>query len=122
MDLFNEVTEDNLMLYAVRNYYNPRSTHIDEFYEDLKRFVYIKRLINKYEDTGKLSERLILNHLIVAFNAFGIEPALKILELKMQPSQMYIIKPFLIFLKYITTDQYTGIIMDPYVVDKLRKI
>lgn len=122
MDLFNEVTEENLMMYAARNYYNPRSTHIEEFYEDLKRFVYIKRLVNKYEETGRLSERLILNHLIVAFNVFGIQPGLKILELKINKNQMHIIKPFLVFLKYITPDQYTGIKMDPYIVQQLRKI
>ena len=109
-------------MFAARNYYNPRSTHIEEFYEDLKRFVYIKRLINKYEDTGRLSERLILNHLIVAFNVFGIEASLKILDLKINERQMPIVKPFLVFLKYITPDQYTGIKMDPYVVQELRKI
>ena len=122
MDLFNEVTEDNLVIYAARNYYNPRSAHVEEFYEDLKRFKYIKRLINKYEESGKLSERLVLNHLIVAFNVFGIEASLKILELKLSDDQMPIIKPFLLFLKYITNEQYIGIGMDSSVVDALRKI
>lgn len=122
MDLFNEVTEENLVMFAARHYYNPRSTHIEEFNEDLKRFMYIKRLINKYEETGRLSERLILNHLIVAFNVFGIEASLKILELKMSDKQMPIIKPFLVFLKYIRNDQYVGVIMDETVVNALRKI
>ena len=109
-------------MYAARNYYNPRSVHVEEFYEDLKRFKYIKRLINKYEETGKLSERLILNHLVVAFNVFGIEASLKIIELKMSEKQMPIIKPFLVFLKYIRSDQYTGVPMDQNVVTALRKI
>lgn len=122
MELFNEVTEENLIMYAARNYYNPRSVHVEEFYEDLKRFKYIKRLINKYEETGKLSERLILNHLVVAFNVFGIEASLKIIELKMSEKQMPIIKPFLVFLKYIRADQYTGITMDQNVIAALRNI
>lgn len=117
-----ELTEENLLIYAAKNYYNPKYINADEFYEDLKRFKYIKRLLNRYEETGTLSERLILNHLIVVFNVFGIEPALKILELKIDKRQWPQIKPFLIFLRYIRNDQYTNIIMDPIVVDALRKI
>ena len=122
MKLFEQLTEDNFLLYAARNYYNPKCIDAEEFYEDLKRFKYIKRLLNRYEETGEISERLILNHLIVVFNAFGIEAALNILELKMDKRYWTILKPFLIFLKYISNDQYTKIPMDPVVVEILRKI
>jgi hypothetical protein len=117
-----ELTEENLLIYAAKNYYNPKYIDAEEFYEDLKRFKYIKRLLNRYEETGKLSERLILNHLIVVFNVFGIEAALKILELKLNNNYWPQIKPFLIFLKYIRNDQYTNVAMDPIVVEALRKI
>jgi hypothetical protein len=117
-----ELTEDNLVLYAAKNYYNPKFIDMEEFEDDLKRFKYLKRLINRYEETGDLSERLILNHLIVVFNAFGIEASLNILELKMNKTHWPILKPFLIFLKYIRNDQYTKIPMDPVVVEALRKI
>lgn len=117
-----DLTEENLLIYAAKNYYNPKYIDAEEFYEDLKRFKYIKRLLNRYEESGKVSERLILNHLIVVFNVFGIEAALKILELKLDSRYWPQIKPFLIFLKYIRNDQYTNIIMDPIVVDALRKI
>ena len=90
--------------------------------DDLKRFKYLKRLMNRYEETGDLSERLVLNHLIVVFNAFGIEASLNILELKMNKTHWPILKPFLIFLKYIRNDQYTKIPMDPVLVEALRKI
>ena len=53
--IFNTLTEDNLIIYAAKHYYNPKCTHVDEFYEDLKRFKYVKRLINRYQETGKLS-------------------------------------------------------------------
>lgn len=122
MEIFNQLTEDNLLLYAAQHYYNPRCTHVDEFYEDLKRFKYIKRLINRYQETGKISERLILNHMIVAFNVFGTTAALNILKMKLSEEQLPIIKPFLIFLKYIRNDQLVGIPMDPVVVEALRKI
>ena len=120
--MYFKLTDENLELYAAKNYYNPKCIDIEEFQDDLKRFKYIKRLLNRYEETGEISERLILNHLIVVFNAFGIEAALNILELKMDKRYWTILKPFLIFLKYISNDQYTKIPMDPVVVEILRKI
>lgn len=117
-----ELTEDNVQLYAAKHYYNPKFIDADEFQDDLKRFKYIKRLLNRYEEDGDLPDRLILNHLIVVFNAFGIEASLNILELKMDMTHWPIIKPFLIFLRYIRNDQYTDIVMDPVVIEALRKI
>ena len=122
MIVFKELTEKNLFLYAAKHYKNPKFSDIDDFYEDLKRFKYIKRLLNRYLETDELPERLILNHLIVVFNMFGIEAALNILELKLEKRHWPVIKAFLIFLKYIKNEQYTGITMDPTVVDVLRKI
>ena len=120
--IFNELTEENLFLYAAKHYYKPQFSDIEEFYEDLKRFKYIKRLINRYVENDELAERLILNHLIVIFNSFGIEASLNMLELKLDKHHWPVVKPFLIFLKYIRNDQYTDIAMDPTIIDKLRKI
>ena len=119
---FKELTEKNLLLYAAKHYSNPTFSDIEDFHEDLKRFKYVKRLLNRYLETDDLSERLILNHLIVIFNMFGIEAALNILDLKLEEKHWPVVKPFLIFLKYIKNDQYTGITMDPTVVEALRKI
>jgi hypothetical protein len=119
MEILNE---KNLLLYAAKHYYNPRFSDIEEFHEDMKRFKYIKRLVNRYLDDKDLSERLILNHLIVIFNVFGIEPALKMLEVRLEDRHWPVVKPFLIFLKYITNDQLTGIPMDEKVIEVLRKI
>ena len=122
MMIFDELTEENLFLYAAKHYYNPKFSDIEEFYEDLKRFKYIKRLVNRYLDHDELGERLILNHLIVIFNSFGIEASLNMLELKLDDKHWPVIKPFLIFLKYIENNQYLGIAMDPEVIERLRKI
>jgi len=119
---FDEVTEDNLLLYAAKNYYNPLGASSEDFHEDLKRFKYLKRLVNRYITHGELSERLILNHLIVIFNMFGIEAGCKILELKLNPGHWPIIKPFLIFLRYIENTQYTEYDMDERVIEVLRTI
>jgi len=116
------LNEENLFIFAAKHYYSPLGIEADEFQKDLKRFKYVKRLINRYLSSDNLSERLILNHLIIIFNVFGVEPGLKILDLKMDEEHWPIIKPFLIFLKCIRNDQYTNIIMDPSVIDAIRKI
>ena len=120
MLVFNELTEDNLFLYAAKHYDNPTFSDIDDFYEDLKRFKYIKRLVNRYLDQNDLADRLILNHLIVVFNSFGIEGCTNILKLKLDERHWPVIKPFLIFLKYISNDQMTEIKMDKFVIQRLR--
>ena len=119
---FKELNDKNLFLYAAKHYSTNKLADADEFNEDLKRFKYIKRLLNRYLETDELPERLILNHLIVVFNVFGIEAALNILEFKLEDKHWPVMKPFLIFLNYIKNDQYTGITMDPEVVNVLRKI
>ena len=88
----------------------------------LEKIKYIKRLLNRYRDTGQLSERLILNHLIVIFNVFGFEAGLNILELKIELEHWGVLKPFLIFLKAIQNTEYTNIEMDKVVVEALRSI
>ena len=116
------LTKDNLIVYAAKHYYNPKCIDSEEFFEDLKRFKYIKRLLNRYKSTGELSERLIINHLIVIFNVFGYQAGLDILELKIELDHWGVLKPFLIFLKAIKNTEYTNIEMDKFVVERLRKI
>ena len=85
MMIFDELTEENLFLYAAKHYYNPKFSDIEEFYEDLKRFKYIKRLVNRYLEHDELGERLILNHLIVIFNSFGAFGAVSIALVRPKP-------------------------------------
>lgn len=122
MKLFEQLSDDNFLLYAAKHYYKPNVIDAEEFYEDLKRFKYIKRQLNRYLESGELSERLILNHLIVIFNVYGIDPALKMLEHKLDYGHWPVVKPFLLFLRYITNDQLTDVPLDKKIVDKLRKI
>lgn len=117
-----KLTRNNLVVYAAKNYYNPSCIDGDEFFDDLKRFKYVKRLLNKYKQTGVLSERLILNHLIVLNNVFGSEATVEILALKIELEHWVTLKPFLIFLRIIKNDEITGIDMDKHAIDKLREI
>ena len=120
---FEGLKDENLYLFAAKSYYNPLGIDPEEFESDLKKFKYIKRLLNRYIANNVLSERLILNHLIQLANVFGINATLKILEFKLHEKKYWsILKPFLIFLKYIKNTEYTQIEMDQKIVDQLRKI
>jgi hypothetical protein len=94
------LTEVNFILFAAQHYDNPQCIDTVEFFDDLKRFKYIKRLFNKYIETGDLRERLILNHLIILYNVFGPIETTRMLFLKLQGYEKHI-KPFLIFLNYM---------------------
>tara|TARA_R100001163_G_scaffold58685_1_gene47061 strand:+ start:208 stop:597 length:390 start_codon:yes stop_codon:yes gene_type:complete len=123
------LTEDNFLLYAAQNYDNPQCSSTEEFYDDLKKFKYIKRLFNKYSDSGELKERLILNHIVVLINVFGPVPAVNLMFFRLEEYLPYL-KPFLILLDmlpesvtvnqklYITSD----INMDSRIVERLRII
>lgn len=119
-----DLSDDNLMIYAAKHYYNPLGMSQEEFEEDLNRFKYIKRLVNRYNSGGELSPRLILNHLIVVFNVFGIDAGLNILNFRLGEKYKCILKPFLIYLRVIKADDpnWTGIEQDWLVVEELRQI
>ncbi len=126
------VDETNFLLFAAKHYDNPSCFDTLEFYEDLNRFKYLKRLFSRYDETNELKERLILNHIIIIYNLFGVEAATKMLFFKLKGYHHYL-KPFLVFLNYcpdrvfgvgienktiITSD----ILMDPVIVKALRGI
>ena len=122
MLLFDELDKDTFVLYAARNYYSPRCIDAEEFYDDLSRFKYIKRLVNRHQRGGDLGEKLLLNHLTILLNVFGHEAGLKMLEYKIGIENFDVIKPFLIYMNAIKINQYTGIKMDQAVVHKLRQL
>ena len=116
------VTEDNYLIVAAKHYNNPQCSSTDEFYADLDRIKYIKRIINRYLETGELSDRLLLNHIIVFCNVFGIEIGVKMMAVKLEYKYWSVIKTILVFLKYIEPTDLIGIDMDANVITILRKI
>ena len=98
--MIDNLNDDNFMLYAMKAYDKPNAI-VSEFEEDLKRIKYVKRLINRYKDTGELKERLILNHIIILSNVFGVEPAVRMLFYKLDSEDYMILKTFLLFLNFM---------------------
>jgi len=80
--MFKEITKDTWLLYAQQNYDNPTFTKEQEFLDDLKRFKYLKRLFRRYTLTGEIKVRLIVNHIVVLQNVFGVEAACVLLLYK----------------------------------------
>ena len=117
-----EVTQENYLIVAAKHYNNPQCSSTDEFYADLDRIKYIKRIINRYLETGDLSDRLLLNHIIVFCNVFGIEIGVKMMAVKLDYKYWSVIKPILVFLKYIEPTDLIGIDMDKNVIRVLREI
>lgn len=81
--MLEKLDESNFLLFAAKHYDNPQCYDTVEFYEDLSRFKYIKRLLNKFKESGDLKDRLIFNHLTVLFNVFGPEAAIRMMFLKL---------------------------------------
>ncbi len=115
-----ELTNKNFELFAAKHYNNPECMDVEEFKEDLSRFKYLKRLLKRYETDDDLQERLILNHLIVIYNCFGIEAANHMVWFKINNEHYHYIKPFLVFLHYLPEEEKVEIGMDPEIVERLR--
>jgi hypothetical protein len=118
-------------LNAAKHYDNPGCESIEEFHDDLNRFKYIKRLFTKYQETGEIKERLVLNHLIALYNLFGAIPTTRMLFLKLD-GNWELLKPFLVYLGYMPERLYeigqhtvindSDIELNSNMVDRLRKI
>ena len=126
---FDDLNEKNFLLYAMKEYDNPQCVQVEEFYDDLKKVKYIKRLFNQYLNEGVLKERLLLNHIIVFYNVFPVRSATRILFLKIEEEFWPILKTFLVYLSYMPEiiDSINGraivsddIQLDQGVVDRLR--
>ena len=89
--MFKEITKDNWLLFAQQNYDNPTLEKEEEFYDDIKRFKYLKRLFRKYEIVGDIKIRLVLNHLVVLQNVFGVEVAVTLLLYKIDKKTHHIV-------------------------------
>ena len=96
--IFDDLNDENFLMYAMREYSNVQCTDVEEFYDDLKKIKYIKRLFNVYKNNGQLKERLILNHFIIFYNVFTVQAGTRILFYKIEKDFWPMLKTFLVFL------------------------
>ena len=95
--IFNELNEDNFLLFAIKNYENPQAVTKDDFDKDLNHFKYIKRLLKRYKKTGVIKTHLLINHFIVLYNIFG-EAATPMLFFKIEKEMWSQVKTIILFL------------------------
>ena len=120
--MYEKITSDNVTMFAIKHYDNPQCEGEKEFYDDMKKFKYIKRLLRKYKDSGVLKERLLLNHIIVLNNLFGPESCVTLLLFKIQKEYWDTLKSFLLYLNMIREDELKDIEEDNFVLEVLRKL
>ena len=127
VDINKLLTEDNFLLYAMHHYDNPQCHNIQEFEEDVRRFLYLKKLITRYKQSDELRERLILNHIIVLYNVYG-DAATNMLFYKIEKDYWDVLVTFLVYLERMPEfiPQYglkvSDIALDETIINALRKI
>tara|TARA_B100000287_G_scaffold254010_1_gene238678 strand:+ start:234 stop:605 length:372 start_codon:yes stop_codon:yes gene_type:complete len=94
---FDELNENNYVIFAIKNYENPHAVTQEDFEEDLKRFKWVKRLLKRYKTTGVLKAHLLINHFIILYNVFG-EAATPLLFYKIDKDLWPVVKTFVVYL------------------------
>ena len=126
-----DLNDGSFLIYAAKSYDRPHILQ-SEFEDDLKRLKYVKRLIRKYRQTGDFKERLVLNHVIILSNVFGVEATTNMLFFKVDQEDYPVLKTILLYLNYMPTnfkvsfDKYIirqeEIPVDLSIADRLRNI
>ena len=119
--MFKEITKDNWLLYAQHHYDNPTLQKEQEFYDDIKRFKYLKRLFRKYKTTNNIKIRLVLNHVIVLANVFGVEAACTLLLYKVEKMYWPYLKSVLVYLDYLYPHELNNIETDKNIDELLKE-
>ena len=120
--MFKEITKDTWLLYAQQNYDNPTFTKEQEFLDDLKRFKYLKRLFRRYTLTSEIKVRLIVNHIVVLQNVFGVEAACVLLLYKIDEQYWPILKTVLFHLDYLYPHELNNVQVDENIQELLKEM
>ena len=98
---FSTLTPENINMFAMKHYDNPSCVDEKEFLDDMKRFKYLKRLFRKYDTSGELKVRLIVNHIIILSNVFGVDATTTLLFFKIERNHWPLLKTFLVYLQFM---------------------
>ena len=119
---FPKLTADNINMFAMKHYDNPTCIDEKEFLDDMKRFKYLKRLFRKFDTTKELKIRLILNHIIVLNNVFGIEASSTLLFFKIEKQHWSLLKTFLVYLHIMPENDLINVSINTKVMGELLRI
>ncbi len=122
--LFDELNEDNFLLFAIKNYENPQAVTKEDFEKDLNHFRYIKRLLKRYKNSGELKTHLLINHFIILYNIFG-DAATPMFFYKIEDNLWSSVKTFIVFLNRLPEYPHTyihEIPLDEKCLEELKKI
>ena len=95
--IFNELNDDNYLIFAIKHYDNPQAVTYEDFLNDMKKFKYVKRLLKRYKKTGDLKSHLLINHFIVLYNVFQ-DATTPLLFYKIEKELWGPMKTFIMFL------------------------
>ena len=119
---FKTLTTDTIDIFAKRHYDNPSDVNNEEFEDDMKRFKYLKRLFRKYDASKEFKARLIINHIIILANVFGVDAATTLLFFKIDKQHWSMLKTILIFLNYMPENEMVDVKINQEVLTELGKI
>tara|TARA_E500000318_G_scaffold26843_1_gene26872 strand:- start:4717 stop:5085 length:369 start_codon:yes stop_codon:yes gene_type:complete len=119
---FSKLTPENINMFAMKHYDNPSCVDEQEFLDDMKRFKYLKRLFRKYETSKELKARLIINHIIILSNVFGVDAATTLLFFKIEKNHWTLLKTFLVFLHFMPEYDLVEIPINRKVLVELGRI
>ena len=118
---FKILTPETIDIFAKRHYDSPGAGK-EEFEDDMKRFKYLKRLFRKYDTSKEFKARLIINHIIILANVFGIDAASTLLFIKIDKQHWSLLKTILIFLNYMPENEMVDVQINQDVMIELGKI
>ena len=119
---FSTLTPENINMFAMKHYDNTSCVDEQEFLDDMKRFKYLKRLFRKYDTSKEFKSRLIINHIIILANVFGVDAATTLLFFKIDKQHWSILKTILIFLDYMPEDEMIDLETDQNIMEELKRI
>ena len=125
--MIEKIDNSNFLILAMKFYDNNQCFSLQEFEEDLNSFLHVKKLLNRYLIKGELKDKLIINHLIILFNLFGIA-TVDFLFHKLDKQYWNVLVTFLVYLDRMPDEipsmglKLTDFQLDQVVIQRLREI
>lgn len=113
---------EEIKAYAREGYSPGRIFCEHDFINDFKVFSAAKRTINAFLKSGKIEEKLLINHVILVLNAFGKKKVNKVFRCMLDDVQFSVVKAILMFLGQYDYELALEVYPNRIMVDILRDI